>query len=520
MPQWRKPGVVAAKGKGKSGGGAADGASNARLNATFQAQMVTQMKALAAMSAAVSASLGQQPTNFANDAKLGPAPDRTPPRPLQILPTGTGEVVSKGKGKGKGKKASMAPLSAATTTEAAAVPALTPPPPDLALPWTCRKCNTKVLNLSGVMKQCPIGCCKEPRYPKLLFEHIQMPKARTVLSFATLPKENTRLFAAYATMTAAADLKEAQQAAVARADAADALSCMENANANSGLDAMEEDTEVVEVVVAAPIVVAWDATKTKAETAALRTRIQDTLKSDLPAELKEPTLVHLRKKLAALPTQAQIAATTATPGNLRRDLAEAQINLANLEEAKKGILLSGRAQEAAQQAIILAAQIEQQAIVFRGGALLENAERAIKRAAEVLAKINVLLEADTTPKDPPAVATAPHGGEQKTLALLQSILESCNLGPEVAKGIHDKMHEAIALASITTPIPTDTGEALQPCVGSTKPTTSEDDEPEMAEDGAKPRKINKTAPGSVGANLNANAAASISDFANGHWENA
>jgi uncharacterized metal-binding protein len=518
MPQWKKPTATAAKGKGRSGGAAADGASNARLNATFQAQMVTQMKALAAMSAAVSASLGQQPTDFA-DAKTGPATERKPPRPLQLMTTDTGEA-RKGKGKGKGKQASNAPLTAATATAPVAASVKTPPPADLALPWTCRKCNTKVLNLSGIMKQCPIGFCKEPRYPKLLFENILMPKARTALSFATLPKENTRLFTAYACVTAAEDLKAKQEAAVALAVAAEAQLCEETAGANNVMDPMEEDTESVESAVEAPSVAAWDATTLKAETAAIRARIQDALKSDLPADIKEPTLIYLRKKLAALPTQAQIAATTAPPGNLRRDLAEAQVSLANMEEAKKEILLQGRTQEAAQEAIILAAQTELQAIRFRGGALLEGADCAIKRAAEVLAKINELLEAESPPTLPPVVTIAPHVGEQKTLALLQGVLETCELGPEVAKFIHDKMHVAFALASITTPIPTDTGEALQPFAGSTKPDSLEDEEPEMAEDGAKPRKINKTAPGSVGANFNANAAASSLDFANGQWENA
>jgi hypothetical protein len=240
----------------------------------------------------------------------------------------------------------------------------------------------------------------------------------------------------------------------------------------------------------------------------------------LPADIKEPTLVHLRKKLAALPKQVPNAATTATPGNLRRDLAEAQINLANLEEAKKEILLSGRTQEAAQQAIMLAAQTELQAIRFRGGALLEDAERAIKRAAEVLVKINVLLEADAPPPTTPAVAVVPHVGEQKTLALLQSILELCKVGPDMAKGIHDKMHEAFALASITTPIPTDTVEALQPYAGQTKPPASEDDEPETEEDGAKPPKINKRTPGSVGASFTASAAAGSSGPASGQGETA
>jgi hypothetical protein len=370
------------------------------------------------------------------------------------------------------------------------------------------------------MKQCPIGFCKEPRYPKLLFENIQMPKARTALSFATLPRENTRLFTAYACVTAAEDLQAKQQEAVARAVAAAALLSEQTASANIGLDPMEEDTEGVTCAVAAPAVAAWDATTVKAESAALRMRIQDTLKDDMPADLKESTLNYLRKKLAALPTLTQLAAATAQPGNLRRDLAEAQISLANLEEARKVIELQGCTQVAAQEAIILAAQTELQAIRFRGGALLENADCAIKKAAEVLEKINGLLEAEAPPTIPPVATTTPHVGEQRTLALLQGILDTCDLGPEVAKYIHDKMHVAFAHASITTPIPTDSGEAWQPCSGSTQPDSLEDDGTETAEGGAKPSKIYKTAPGSVGANLNANAAASSLESANREWENA
>jgi hypothetical protein len=305
-------------------------------------------------------------------------------------------------------------------------------------------------------------------------------------------------------------LKETQQAAVARADEAEALRCEEAAKAAADIVPMEEDTECDEGVLEATMTAAqaamaataptgavWDAAKLRTETDLLRARIQEALKSDLPAEIKEPTLVHLRKKLAALPKQIPKAAPTGTPGNLRRDLAEAQINLANLEEAKKEITLSGRTQEAAQQAIILAAETELQAIRFRGGALLEDAERAIKRAAEVLVKINELLEANAPPPTPPARVAEPHLGEQKTLAMLQSILEMCKVGPDMAKGIHDKMHEAFALASIMTPIPSDAAEALQPCDGSTKPLSWVDDELATGEDGAKPAKIKKLAAGSV-----------------------
>jgi hypothetical protein len=253
----------------------------------------------------------------------------------------------------------------------------------------------------------------------------------------------------------------------------------------------------------------------KAETAAINKRIQETLKNDLPAEIKEPTLVFLRRKLSELPKQPP-AAAVARPVNLRRDLAEAQHALADQEQYKKELLISGNALEAVQQAIIERAQTELQAIRFRGDALMEVADCAIRRAAEVLAKVNVRLEAEAPPTTPPPM----HVGEQRTLVLLQGILETCDLGPEVAKYIHNKMHVAFAHASITTPIPTDSGEAWQQLFGSTQPDSLEDDGTETGEGGAKPPKISKTAPGSVGANLNANSAASGLESANREWENA
>jgi hypothetical protein len=265
----------------------------------------------------------------------------------------------------------------------------------------------------------------------------------------------------------------------------------------------------------APTALAWDAARIKAETAALNKRIQETLKNDLPEDLRSSTLVYLRTKLSELPKQPP-AVEIARPVNLRRDLAEAQHALADQEQFKRELVISVNALEAEQHALIERAQTELQAIRFRGDAQLESADCAIRRAAEVLAKVNLRLDAEAPPSTPPPL----HVGEQRTMLLLQGILETCDLGPEVARFIHNKMHVAFVHASVTTPIPTDSGEDLRQFGGSTQPGSLEDDGTATAEDGAKPPKIPKSAPGSVGASLTASSAAGSLEPANREWENA